>query len=71
MEYIKRIIDEELKDKLEIMGAVLIKGPKWCGKTTSAKQIAKSILEMQNPDLQENYIELANTKPSLLGTIYP
>ena len=48
------------------MGAILIKGPKWCGKTTSAKQIAKSVLEMQNPDLQENYIELANTKPSLL-----
>ena len=66
MEYIKRIVDEEIKNKLKIMGAVLIKGPKWCGKTTSAKQIAKSVLEMQNPDLQENYIELANTKPSLL-----
>jgi len=66
MDYIKRIVDEEIKDKLSIMGAVLIKGPKWCGKTTSAKQIAKSILEMQNPDLQDNYIELANTKPSLL-----
>ena len=66
MDYIKRIVDEEIKDKLSIMGAVLIKGPKWCGKTTSAKQIAKSVLEMQNPDLQDNYIELANTKPSLL-----
>lgn len=66
MEYIKRIIDKEIKEKLSVMGALLIKGPKWCGKTTSAKQVAKSILEMQNPDLQENYIELANTKPSLL-----
>ena len=66
VEYIKRIIDKEILEKLKIMGAVLIKGPKWCGKTTSAKQIAKSVLEMQNPDLQENYIELANTKPSLL-----
>lgn len=66
MEYIKRIIDKEIEEKLSVMGAVLIKGPKWCGKTTSAKQIAKSVLEMQNPDLQENYIELANTKPSLL-----
>lgn len=66
MKYIKRIVDKEIKDKLSITGAVLLKGPKWCGKTTSAKQIAKSVLEMQNPDLQENYIELANTKPSLL-----
>ncbi len=66
MKYIKRIIDNEIKEKLSIMGAIVIKGPKWCGKTTSAKQIAKSVLEMQNPDLQENYIELADTKPSLL-----
>ena len=66
MEYINRIVDKEIEDKLSIMGAVVIKGPKWCGKTTSAKRIAKSVLEMQNPDLQDNYIELANTKPSLL-----
>lgn len=66
MDYINRIVDRELKEKLSIMGAVQVKGPKWCGKTTSAKQVAKSILEMQNPDLQDNYIELANTKPSLL-----
>lgn len=66
MNYIKRIVDKEINEKLAIMGAILIKGPKWCGKTTSAKRVAKSVLEMQNPDLQENYIELANTKPSLL-----
>ena len=66
MKYINRIVDKEIGNKLSIIGAVLIKGPKWCGKTTSAKQIAKSVLDMQNPDLQDNYIELANTKPSLL-----
>lgn len=66
MEYLKRIIDDELKEKLSFAGAVQIKGPKWCGKTTSAKQVSSSVLEMQNPDLQDNYIELANTKPSLL-----
>lgn len=66
MNYIKRIVDKDISDKLSITGAVVIKGPKWCGKTTSAKRIAKSVLEMQNPDLQDNYIELANTKPSLL-----
>lgn len=66
MKYIERIVDKEIKEKLSMMGAILVKGPKWCGKTTSSKQFAKSVLEMQNPDLQENYIELANTKPSLL-----
>ena len=66
MEYINRIVDDEINKKLNITGAVLIRGPKWCGKTTSAKRVARSILEMQNPDLQDNYLELANVKPSLL-----
>jgi predicted AAA+ superfamily ATPase len=66
MRYIERVIDKEIQEKLSISGAIVIKGPKWCGKTTSAKQIAKSVLEMQNPDLHENYLELASTKPSLL-----
>ena len=56
MNYIKRIVDDEIKNKLSCMGAIYIRGIKGCGKTTSAKQIAKSVLEMQNPDLQENYI---------------
>lgn len=66
MDYVKRIIDKEIKKKLAVMGAVVIKGPKWCGKTTSAKKISKSVIEMQNPEMAENYIELAATKPSLL-----
>ena len=45
MKYIRRIVDKEIEEKLSIMGAILIKGPKWCGKTTSAKNFAKSILE--------------------------
>ena len=66
MEYVERIIDKEIKRKLKIVGAIEIKGPKWCGKTTSAKQVAKSVIEMQNPEMAENYLELAQTKPSLL-----
>ncbi|MCL2661914.1 MAG: DUF4143 domain-containing protein [Oscillospiraceae bacterium] len=66
MRYIERITDKEIKEKMSATGAIVIRGPKWCGKTTSAKQIAKSVLDMQNPDLQENHLELANTKPSLL-----
>jgi len=66
MHYIKRIIDSEIREKLSSTGAIVIRGPKWCGKTTSAKQVANSVLEMQYPDMHDNYLELANTKPSLL-----
>jgi predicted AAA+ superfamily ATPase len=64
--YLPRIIDSILKVALEANGAVLIEGPKWCGKTFSAKQIAKSVLMMQNPDYSASYINTAKTKPSLL-----
>ncbi len=64
--YKHRIVDSELSDRLETMGAVLIAGPKWCGKTTTAMQIAKSVLKMQDPDNAEAYMVTAQTKPSLL-----
>lgn len=64
--YRNRILDGVLKEKLEYSGAVLIEGPKWCGKTTTAKQLAKSVLSMQNPDNTKKYMETANIKPSLL-----
>lgn len=64
--YSNRIADKLLKDRLESFGAVLIEGPKWCGKTTTAKQQAASILEMQDPDNREGYMTTAQTKPSLL-----
>ena len=66
MNYLSRIVDSELDLRLRSVGATLIVGPKWCGKTTTAKQHAKSILEMQNPDLQAGFLQLAETKPSLL-----
>ena len=66
MNYIKRICDNELKDKLGVFGAVHIVGPKWCGKTTTAKQFAKSYIEMQDPDMRDNYLETAKIKPSNL-----
>lgn len=65
-EYLHRIIDSELELRLEASGATLIIGPKWCGKTTSAEQQAKSVLKMQDPDMRESYLATANTKPSLL-----
>ena len=65
-DYLTRIVDGELRLRLRSVGAVLIVGPKWCGKTTSAKQCARSVLEMQDPDLQPGYLKMAETKPSLL-----
>ena len=66
MNYLPRVIDAELDLRLRSVGATIILGPKWCGKTTTGKQRAKSILEMQDPDLQEGYLKLASTKPSML-----
>lgn len=66
MKYLPRIVDTVLDTRLRAVGATVIVGPKWCGKTTTAKQKAKSVLEMQDPDLQEGYLKLATTKPSLL-----
>ena len=64
--YMPRITDSLLKETLEYMGAVLIVGPKWCGKTTTAEQIAKSVLKMQDPDKRKGYLATSETKPSLL-----
>ena len=65
-EYKKRIVDEILRKKLLGKGAVLIEGPKWCGKTTTAEQISKSILYMDAPADKEQNILLADINPSLL-----
>lgn len=63
--YIPRVIDSEIDNLLQIMGAVLIEGCKWCGKSTTGKMHAKSILEFQNPDRRSEYEAIKNTKPSL------
>lgn len=64
--YLPRIVDKELAERLEAVGAVLIAGPKWCGKTTTAEQQAKSILKLQDPDKTKGYLKTAEIKPSLL-----
>ncbi len=60
-EYKKRIADVLLEEKLDAMGAVLIEGPKACGKTTTAEQQAKSILYMDDPDNIKQNLQLAET----------
>ena len=63
--YLPRIVDKMLQNKLEYMGAVLIEGCKWCGKSTTAKQFAKSYIEFQDPDKKMQYDKTNQTKPSL------
>ena len=64
--YYKRICDRLLVEKLEAKGAVLIKGAKWCGKTTTAAQIAKSIVYMEDPARKKQYLEMAEVNAAEL-----
>jgi len=64
--YLPRLIDKILNFYLETFGAILLEGPKWCGKTTTASIHAKSILKMQDPNQSKNYMKIADVTPSLL-----
>lgn len=64
--YLSRICDSLILRQLASSGAVLIEGAKWCGKTCSARQVAKSILYMQDPDRSQGYLKMAQTMPSRL-----
>lgn len=64
--YQPRVIDTILREALEASGAVWLQGPKWCGKTWTARQAALSTLMMQDPDESANYLLQAMVKPSLL-----
>lgn len=67
--YCKRIADDLLANRLEGAGAVLVEGAKWCGKTTTCEQVAKSVLYMGDPDSKKRNIQLAeiNVKQLLEG----
>ena len=64
--YRKRVADDILKRKLEGKGAVLIEGPKWCGKTTTAEQIAGSTLYMDDPENKGQNIAMSELNPKRL-----
>lgn len=64
--YKARIADEILKKRLLGKGAVLIEGPKWCGKTTTAEQIAGSILYMADPEKEKQNLTMAEINPKRL-----
>ena len=64
--YKPRIADRMLQDQLEASGVVLIQGPKWCGKTTTAEQQAKSVLYMDAPKTLKANLLLAESDPEVL-----
>lgn len=66
MEYLPRLVDDVLLKKMKLYGAVCIRGCKWCGKSTTAKQHSKSYLELQNPITLQNNMAIADTRPDLL-----
>ena len=67
--YKSRIADVVLADKLSYMVAVLVRGPKWCGKTTTCEQVAKSAIYLDDPELMTQYQDYAaiNVKDLLRG----
>lgn len=65
-DYKNRIADHLLEEQLEATGAVLIQGPKWCGKTTTAAQCANSAVYMDDPARKDIYLKMAETAPLIL-----
>ena len=64
--YKPRLADKTLERKLKGKGAVLIEGPKWCGKTTTAEQMAKSILYMSRSEDVKANLMAADINPAIL-----
>ena len=66
MQYLPRVADKLLEDRLVSKGAILIEGPKWCGKTTTAKEFSNSLLSMDQPDMTKQYQDMAQINPQIL-----
>lgn len=65
MEYIRRIVDDVIDKRMEAFNAVSITGPKGCGKTRTAKERCKTVIEFQDEDNREGYLAVAETAPKL------
>lgn len=65
-EYRKRIADQLLKECLDSAGAVLVEGPKWCGKTTTALHSSKSVVYLNDPQRELEYKTAIDVDPTLL-----
>ncbi len=63
-EYINRLFDRTVEFTLKSKGALVIVGPKWCGKSTTAKRYAKTIIDLMPIESRNEFIELAKISPS-------
>lgn len=66
MQYLPRVADKLLDERLDAKGAILIEGPKWCGKTTTAKEFSNSLISMDQPDMTKQYQDMAEINPQIL-----
>ena len=66
VKYLPRILDADLEKYLTMIGAILIVGPKWCGKTTTAEQHSRSVLKLQDKDNYKSNMMWADIEPSRL-----
>ena len=66
MQYLPRLADEQLTEKLSYAGAVCIRGPKWCGKTTTAKQLARSVLDLGDASVLKQSMQMIEIGPKTL-----
>ncbi len=64
--YRPRVVEDYFRRRLSSAGALLITGPKWCGKTTLAERMSASRIYLQDPDRREQYLYTAKTRPSAL-----
>lgn len=60
-EYLPRLIDKQLSETLDAMGAVYVRGPKWCGKSTTCVQKAKTIINFQDVEKGQSFVDLVDT----------
>ena len=65
-EYINRLFDKELDFYLKTVGAIQVVGPKWCGKSRTAKRHAKTVIDLMKKKTRDQYVELAKKAPDVL-----
>ena len=65
-DYMPRHLDEVIRDNLRLFGAVVVTGPKWCGKTTTASRLAKGVISLQDERQYTRYRALAYMDPQLV-----
>ena len=65
-EYIERLLDKELEFYLKSVGAVQIVGPKWCGKSRTAKRYAKTTIDLMKKSVRDQFVPIAKQSPEVL-----